>query len=75
MVKIFGSMLLSACGGSSDAPSSGASDTSTVAPAEKVTLKMASAFPSSLDILGDGAIEWTDTVKALSGGSLEVKFF
>ncbi len=72
---IFGSMLLTACGGGSDAPSSGASDTSTAAPAEKVTLKMASAFPSSLDILGDGAIEWTDTVKALSGGSLEVKFF
>ena len=65
---------LSGCGDSGQeqvAESSGAS-----APAaKKVTLKMTSVFPSSLQLLGDSAIKLSDTVEVMSGGMLELKFF
>lgn len=70
---VFSLAFLSACGGGET--ESATTSTSAAAPAEKVRLKMASAFPSSLDLLGDGALEWTETVKMISGGSLEIKFF
>ena len=43
--------------------------------AEKVTLKMASVFPSSLALLGDSGVKFAQNVQRVSGGTLEVKFF
>lgn len=42
---------------------------------EKVTLKMTSVFPSSLELLGDSALTYAENVKALSNGTLELKVF
>jgi TRAP-type mannitol/chloroaromatic compound transport system substrate-binding protein len=36
---------------------------------------MASIFPASLDILGDGGVQFTDNVRAASGGRIDIKFF
>jgi len=43
--------------------------------AEKVTLKMASVFPSSLALLGDSGVRLAQSVHRVSGGTLELKFF
>ena len=53
-----------------DASNAPASDSPTV-----VKLKMASAFPSSLAILGEAPVQWVETVRELSGGTLDIKFF
>ena len=61
------------CGDSADqqqAASSGATPA-----AEKVTLKVASAFPTSLALVGEGAVVFSDNVESVSGGALEVKMF
>lgn len=66
--------LVSGCsgGGGGEQTSAGGS----AAPAgEKVTMKMASIFPASLQLLGDSAVTLTKTVEAMSGGTLELKFF
>ncbi len=63
---------MTGCGNDQQTASSGGA----AAPAaEKVTLKMASIFPASLQLLGDSAVKLTKTVGEMSGGSLELKFF
>jgi len=63
---------MTGCGNDQQTASSGG----TAAPAaEKVTLKMTSIFPASLQLLGDSAVKLTKTVGEMSGGSLELKFF
>ena len=53
-----------------------ASTLSTPAEAQrKVQWKMASAFGSKLPHLGTSATRFSDNVKVMSGGSLELKFF
>jgi TRAP-type mannitol/chloroaromatic compound transport system substrate-binding protein len=42
---------------------------------KKVRLNMAGAFPSSMAMLGPAQLYFTDRVKKISGGSLEIKFF
>jgi TRAP-type mannitol/chloroaromatic compound transport system substrate-binding protein len=53
-----------------DVSSISTSDSSAV-----VKLKMASAFPSTLAILGEAPVQWVETVRELSGGTLDIKFF
>jgi TRAP-type mannitol/chloroaromatic compound transport system substrate-binding protein len=67
----------SGCGDSGQQPQSASSgDSAAPAPtAEKVTLKMASVFPASLQLLGDSAVKLSKTVGEMSGGTLELKFF
>ena len=67
--------LLTGCGGGEEVATTSGGEVAENAPVEKVKLQMASAFPSSLPILGDGAVDWTKTVDRLSGGTLQIKFF
>ena len=53
---------------SSDATPAGAA-------AEKVTMKVASAFPLSLALLGDSGVTLTEKIARVSGGSIEMKMF
>ena len=66
--------VLTGCGGGDEVASTGG-EAPANAPIKNVKLKMASAFPSSLPILGDGGLNWTEKVDTLSGGTLEIKFF
>jgi len=58
--------------GKQQAASSGAAPS---AAAEKVTMKVASAFPLSLALLGDSAVTLTEKIDRVSGGSIELKMF
>jgi TRAP-type mannitol/chloroaromatic compound transport system substrate-binding protein len=42
---------------------------------KKVRVSMASAFPSTLGILGPAALRTVDYIKRLSNGSIDIKFF
>jgi TRAP-type mannitol/chloroaromatic compound transport system substrate-binding protein len=64
------------CGESGDQRDVASSDAATAAPAaENVQLKVASAFPTSLVLIGEGAVTYSDKVKRVSGGTLEMKIF
>jgi len=68
--------LLSVSGCGDDAGPQQAALTGKAAPStEKVTLNMASVFPSSLALLGDSGVRLGQTVERATGGSLELKFF
>jgi TRAP-type mannitol/chloroaromatic compound transport system substrate-binding protein len=68
--------LLSGCGDSGDQQQAAFSGAAPAAPAaEKVTLKVASAFPSSLALVGEGGITFSENVKSVSGGMLEARIF
>ena len=41
----------------------------------KVTLQMASVFPTSLELLGDSALKFAENIKRVSGGTLEIKVY
>ena len=64
------------CGDSGDQQQAASSGAAPAAPAaEKVTLKVASAFPSSLALVGEGGITFSENVKSVSGGMLEARMF
>ena len=65
--------LAAGCGDSGDQKQAVSSEAAPAA--KKVTLKMASVFPSSLQLLGDSAVKLSKTVEEVSGGTLELKFF
>ena len=66
--------VISGCGGGdSEDVQSAASDGPKVQ--KKVSLKMASAFPGSLELIGKNGLRFSETIKEVSAGSLEVKFF
>ncbi len=44
-------------------------------PVEKVTLNMASVFPTSLALLGENAPKLAENIRRASGGTLEIKVF
>lgn len=75
MSGLMGLLVLTGCGGGEDVATAVGGGVSEAAPVKKVKLQMASAFPSSLPILGVGGVEWTEKVDRLSGGTLEIKFF
>jgi TRAP-type mannitol/chloroaromatic compound transport system substrate-binding protein len=68
-------MLLSACGESADRQQAAMPNDAAGVRAEKVTLKMTSVFPTSLILLGDSAIEFSEKVNRVSGGTLDLKVF
>ncbi|MFK8034781.1 MAG: TRAP transporter substrate-binding protein [Hyphomicrobiales bacterium] len=43
--------------------------------AEKIRMKVASSYPSSQPLIGSAGVELTNTVTAISGGDIEMKFF
>jgi TRAP-type mannitol/chloroaromatic compound transport system substrate-binding protein len=45
------------------------------ASAEPVRLKMGSAFPSSQPLLGTGGVDLAETVTAITGGDVQMKFY
>ena len=59
-------------GGDVSQPSSG-SDGQKVQ--QKVKLNMASAFPTSLELIGSNGVRFSKTVEEVSAGTLELKFF
>ena len=75
MSGLIGLLVLTGCGGGEDVATAVGGGVSEAAPVKKVKLQMASAFPSSLPILGVGGVEWTEKVDRLSGGTLEIKFY
>ncbi len=75
-VSVAALMLVSSCGDSGDQQQASSSDdASTKVAAEKVTLQMTSVFPTSLTLLGEGAVTFSEKVKRMSGGTLEMKVF
>lgn len=66
-------VMVAGCGDSGEqqqATSSGSSPA-----AEKVTIKVASAFPTSLALIGEGGVDLSNNVESVSGGALELKMF
>ena len=59
-------LALTGCGGDEDIATTDVGGVSKTAAVKKVKLQMASAFPSSLPILGVGGVEWTEKVDRLS---------
>ena len=59
--------LVTGCGDSGDQQQAASSGAAPAAPAaEKVTLKVASAFPTSLALVGEGAVTFSDKVARVS---------
>jgi TRAP-type mannitol/chloroaromatic compound transport system substrate-binding protein len=67
--------LVSGCGDSGDKPKAAASSGSAAPGAEKVTLNMTSVFPTSLALVGEGAVIFADKIKRVSNDTLELKVF
>ena len=69
-------ILAAGCGSSETGQQGAASEAASSDPtAGKVTLQMASNFPTSLELLGDSAFTFSENVKRLSNGTLEVKVY
>ena len=69
-------LIVTGCGDNGDQQQAVSSDSGSAAPAaEKVTLKMGMAFPTSLALLCEGATTFAEKVERVSGGSLEVRLF
>ncbi len=66
--------LVSGCGDSGDQQQTVAPGAAAPA-SEKVTLRMASVFASSLELLGNSGVRLAENVSRVSGGTLELKFF
>ena len=68
--------LVAGCGDGGNGQRAASSDAATAMPtAQKVTLKVASAFPTSLALIGEGAVTFSDKVKRVSGGTLDLQVF
>lgn len=64
------------CGDSGNQQQAASSDAAPAAPAaKKVTLTTSMAFPTSLALIGEGAVTFSEKVKRVSGGTLEIKLF
>jgi TRAP-type mannitol/chloroaromatic compound transport system substrate-binding protein len=68
-------LIISGCDGPGDKSQGAAAEGGAVPAAEKVTLKMASVFPASLQLLGDSGVRFSENVLVASGGTLDLKFF
>ena len=68
--------LVAGCGDDGGGQQAASSDAAPAAPAaKKVTLQTGMAFPTSLPLLGDGAVTYAEKIKRISGGTLELKLF
>ena len=69
-------VFVAGCGDSGDKQKAASSDAAPAArAAQKVTLQTSSAFPTSLALIGEGAVTLADKVTRVSGGTLELKIF
>jgi len=68
-------VMAAGCGDGGNGQQAASSEAAPSAAAEKVTMKVASAFPLSLALLGDSAVTLTEKIKRVSGGSIEMKMF
>ncbi len=68
-------MAVSGCGNSGNEQQAASSDATPSPAAQMVTLKVASAFPTSLALVGEGAVTFAAKVDRVSGGTLETKIF
>ena len=74
-VAVCAAVLLAACG-RSEAPDKSASAQVDARPtAQKIQLSMASAFPTSLTLIGEAAPRLAEKVKRVSGGALTLKVY
>jgi TRAP-type mannitol/chloroaromatic compound transport system substrate-binding protein len=68
--------LVAGCGDGENGQRAASSDAATATPtARTVTLNVASAFPTSLALIGEGAVTFADKVRRVSGGTLDLKVF
>ena len=74
LLAMSGLLAISGCGNDSGQQAPSTPDNAGQANG-KLTLKMASVFPSSLALLGDSGIRFAETVGRASGGAIEVRFF
>jgi TRAP-type mannitol/chloroaromatic compound transport system substrate-binding protein len=78
VVAVFMAVLVIAagCSDGGNGQKAASSDAATAGMAsEKVTMKVASAFPLSLALLGDSAVTLAEKIERISGGSIELKMF
>ena len=70
------SALLAACGDGGSGQQAAPAGAAPAAPAaQKVSLKVGMAFPTSLALIGEGAVTFAEKVERVSGGTLEIKLF
>lgn len=72
---VLAAILLAGCGGGEDPAATDSVGGESSKVQEKVTLKMASAFPASLQLIGTNGVRFSETIKEVSAGTLEFKFF
>jgi TRAP-type mannitol/chloroaromatic compound transport system substrate-binding protein len=68
-------MLAAGCGDNGNGQQAASNEAAPSAAAQKVSWKVASAFPLSLALLGDTALTLSEKVKRVSGGNIEMKIF
>lgn len=69
-------LVVAGCGDGGKDQQTASSDAAPAAPGvQQVSLKVASAFPTSLALIGEGAVVYSEKVKRVSGGALELKIF
>lgn len=68
-------MFVAGCGDGGNDQQAAVSGDSAAPAARKVTLKVASAFPTSLALIGEGAVTFAGKVQRVSGGNLEIRIF
>jgi len=69
-------VMVAGCSDGGNGQQTASSDAASAAPAaKKVTLQTGMAFPTSLPLLGDGAVTYAEKINRISGGSLEIKLF
>jgi TRAP-type mannitol/chloroaromatic compound transport system substrate-binding protein len=68
-------MAVSGCGNSGNGQQAASSGATPSSPAQTVTLKIASAFPTSPALVGEGAVTFAARIDRVSGGTLETKIF
>jgi TRAP-type mannitol/chloroaromatic compound transport system substrate-binding protein len=69
-------VMVAGCGNGGNEQQAASSDAGSAAPAaQKVSLKVASAFPMSLPLLGEAAVTLSEKIDRISGGNIEMKMF
>jgi len=68
-------MFAAGCGDKGNEQQAASSEAAPGAAAQKVSMKVASAFPLSLALLGTSAVTLSEKIDRVSGGSIEMKMF
>jgi TRAP-type mannitol/chloroaromatic compound transport system substrate-binding protein len=68
-------MFAAGCSDSGNQQQQSAPDDAPAPAVQKVSLKMTSVFPTSLELLGDSALKFSEKIDRVSNGTLEIKVF